>query len=107
MAPHSYSFNTPTNPVLQVLYFVLGGIVLIGAVIMGAFILAIALGIAIVVGVIVYARVWWLKRTLRRAGGPFGGPSGRSVGGGSTSDSEVLEVEYTVVDERDDRPGRE
>jgi len=90
MPPRSYTFKTPTNPFLQVLYFVVGGVVLIGAVLMGAVILAIALGLAVVLGLIVYVRVWWLRRKFERAG-----RTGR--------EGEVLEVEYTVVDEQDDR----
>jgi Flp pilus assembly protein TadB len=91
MAPRSYTFNTPTNPLLQVVYFIVGSIVLIGAVLMGAVILAIALGVAIILGIVIYVRVWWLQRKLRRSRGT------------SAEDAEVLEVEYSVVDERDDR----
>jgi len=102
MAPRSYSLNLPTNPVLQVVYFVVGGILVIGAVLMGAFLLAIAFGLAIVVGVFVLVRVWWLKRKIARSAfgdGTAGGPASR---GGSSSD--LLEVEYSVVEERDDDP---
>ncbi len=101
MPPRSYTFNTPTNPFLQVLYFVIGGIVLIGAVLMGAVILAIALGIALILGLVVYARVWWLGRKLRKAA------QDRRSGRGRQAGDEVLEVEYTVVEERDERDRRD
>ncbi len=96
MPPRSYSFSPPTNPFLQVLYFIVGGIVLIGAVLMGAVILAIALGIAIILGLVIYARVWWLKRKL-----------GRSARSRRQAGDDVLEVEYTVVDERDEQDRRD
>lgn len=99
MPPRSYQFNLPTNPILQVLYFILGGIVLIGAVIIGGFLLALALGLAIILGLVIFVRVWWLKRKLRAAAGSSG--SGRAAEGSS-----VIEVEYTVVEERDERDDR-
>lgn len=96
MPPRSYNLNLPSNPFLQALYFVLGGVLLIGAVLMGAILLAVGLGVAIVLAIVIYARVWWLSR---RQGKSPGRTTGRT--------SEVLEVEYTVVDERDpgDEPG--
>ena len=97
MPPRTYTIRPPTNPILQALYFVVGGILLIGAVIVGAVVLAFVLGFAIVVGLVVYARVWWLSRKLAgRRGSPSPGRDG-------SSGSEVLEVEYTVVSERDQR----
>jgi hypothetical protein len=87
MPPRSYQIKPPTNPILQVLYFVAGGVILIGAIVMGAVLLAVALGIAIVVGLVIFARVWWLKRKFRAA----------------ARQSEAIEVEYTVIDERDER----
>lgn len=97
MAPRNYILTPPTNPILQVLYFVIGGIVLIGAVLMGAVILSVALGLALIGGIVVYIRFWWLKHQLLRKRQATGGrsPDAASV--------EVLEVEYTVVSEDDDR----
>ena len=97
MAPRNYTFNPPSNPFLQVLYFLVGGVVLIGAVLMGAVILSFALGLALIAGIVFYIRVWWLKRKLAR----------KDAGGGTnrpdSGDAQVLEVEYTVVEEHDDR----
>lgn len=99
MAPRNYILTPPTNPFLQVLYVAFGGIVLIGAVLMGAVILAFALGLALIAGIVVYIRVWWLKRKLGRTHQAAGGP------GGDAANVEVLEVEYTVVSE-DDNHGK-
>jgi len=102
MPPRTYTIRPPANLILQVLYFVGGGILLIGAVIVGAVVLAFVLGFAIVIGLVIYARVWWLSRKLVRGqatsgSGPGAGPSG----------SKVLEVEYTVVSERDEHDPRD
>jgi hypothetical protein len=91
MPPRRYQFNPPTNPLLQVLYFVVGGVVLIGAIVMGAVLLAVALGLAIVIGLVIFVRVWWLKRKFRAA----------------AKQSESIEVEYTIVDERDEPDRRD
>jgi hypothetical protein len=91
MPPRTYTIRGPRNPILQVVYFIIGGLLLIGAVLMGAVILSVALGLAVILGLVIYARVWWLRRKLRQ--------SGRSAEAGA----DVLEVEYTVVEERDER----
>jgi hypothetical protein len=56
----------------------------------------------VVLGIVIYIRVWWLNRKLARAGG-------RSTTGSSQdpssqrAESKVIEVEYTVIDESDER----
>lgn len=96
MPPRYYVFNAPTNPLLQVLYFLIGGILLIGALVIGAVVLSVVVGIALVAGIVLYARVWWLRRKLGR--------SARSgTRGARSSRPDTIEVEYTVVDERDER----
>jgi hypothetical protein len=93
-----FMLKGPTNPLLQLVYFVVGGIVLIGAVLMGAVILAFVFGFALVAGLVIWIRLWFLRRAMaKRAGGASGAPGGRPPG--QTGD--FIEVEYTVVDERD------
>lgn len=97
MPPRIYTFKPPTNPFLQILYFLVGSVLLIGAVLMGAVILAFVFGFAVILGLIIYVRVWWLKRKFARSGRkPPGEPS-------QSSESELIEVEYTVIDERDEQ----
>ena len=74
----------------------------LGAVLIGGFILAIALALGVILGVIVYIRMWWLRRKFARSGKAPG------TGHRGAANDEVIEVEYTVVSERDDgdRPGR-
>jgi hypothetical protein len=92
-----FMLNGPTNPLLQLVYLVVGGIVLIGAVLMGAVILAFVFGFALIVGLFVWARLWWLRRTMARRAG-----SASSVPGGPAGETgDFIEVEYTVVEERD------
>lgn len=77
----------PENPILQVLVLVMGAVVAVGAIFVGAILLSLFLGLAVIAGLVLYIRLWWLRRGLR---------SGKSR---SRSDR-FVEVEYTVVDER-------
>ena len=99
MPPRGYNFRMPSNPLLQAVYVLLGGIVLIGALFMGAVLLAVALGLGLIVGVAALLRSWWLGRGRRR---PLSGsPSQRDPATGR-----LLDAEYSVVAERDERDGR-
>lgn len=102
MPPRLYTVRPPTNPILQVLYFLIGSVLLIGAIVMGAVILAVVLGLAVILGIVIYVRVWWLNRKLTRAGGRSSAGSGQDPSS-KPADSKVIEVEYTVVNERDER----
>ena len=96
----AYITGPPANPVLQVLYFLVAGVLAIGAVLLGAVVLAFVLGFAIVLGIVVWTRVWWLKRKFLRAGAADGGTV-KSDSGSTGQGAEIIEVEYTVVEERD------
>jgi len=100
-----YLSRPPSNPILQFIYFLVGGLVLIGAVLMGAVILAFVLGAALIVGIVVWIRVWWLQRKMRRSGAATDrNPAGPRRDSG---DSEIIEVEYTVIEERDARDSKD
>jgi hypothetical protein len=77
---------------------------LVGAALLGAFILAIALGIGLVFALVIFGRVWWIRRKIaaaQRSGGqPFGASHSASSGG-----RQVIDVEYTVVEVEPDESG--
>jgi len=50
--------------------------------------LALFLGLAVIVGLVLYIRLWWLRRRATSQAGRRGRPGA------------FVEVEYTVVDER-------
>lgn len=92
----------PKNPLLQALYFAVGGVLVVGALLMGAVILSIALGVAFIAGLVIWIRLWWLSRKLERGRGGTDA-SGRGPG----HSTEIIDVEYTVIEERDDRDRRD
>ena len=90
MSQHSFSRGAPNNPIVQVIAVIVAVLVAIGAVFLGAVILSFFIGFAIIGWVILTIRLWWLRRQVRSGGGT----SSRSQTG------EIVEVEYTVVEER-------
>lgn len=84
-----YRTRTPQNPLLQFLALVVAVVVAVGAVFLGAILLTLFLGLAVVGGLILYIRLWWLRRRVAKRPS---GDRGRS--------GEFVEVEYTVVNER-------
>ena len=79
----------PENPLLQFIALVVAVIVAVGAVFLGAILLSLFLGFALIAGIVLYVRLWWLRRSL-----------GKRAGDGSPQSGDFVEVEYTVVNER-------
>ena len=80
----------PRSLIAQIAAFLIGVAVLIASVVLGAFILAALLGFALIVGVTFFARVWWLRRKMERARGG----------------EDIIETEYSVIENRDRDSGR-
>lgn len=85
-----YRSSASQNPILQVAGLILGAIVAVGAVLVGAVVLSFIIGFAVLAGLVLFVRLWWLRRRMERAAGR---PTGRGPG-------EIVEVEYTIVKER-------
>ena len=88
----------PENPLLQFLALVVAAVVAVGAVFLGAILLSLFLGLALIVGVVLYIRLWWLRRKMTARSEARRAQSG-----------DFVEVEYTVVEERSpsDEPSRD
>ena len=87
-----YRVLASRNPILQVAGLVVGAVVTIGAILVGAVLLSLILGLAVIAGLVLFVRVWWLRRRQRRT------PTGEARR--SSPPGEIVEVEYTVVKER-------
>ena len=98
MQSRLYRARLPNNPLLQFVALIVATVVAVGAVFLGAILLSLFLGLAVIAGIILYIRLWWLGRRVRKQGSGDGGRAG-----------DFVEVEYTVIDERsvaDDKPTR-
>ena len=74
-----------------------GVLALVGSFMLGLVALAVVLGLGLVAGLVLWARVAWIRRQLRRHAEEMGQPSQ-----GAASGSEFIETEYTVVSRRRD-----
>lgn len=91
-----FSFGSG-NPLAQILSLLVFGVLVAAAVIMGAFVLIAALGVALIAFIAFSVRVWWLRRKLRSRG-PFDGSSGPGQGAGPDKSIPYIEGEYEVLD---------
>ena len=91
-----YRFPSGQGPFARLLssLVVIGALIL--ALFLGTFIFIVVLGIAVVLGLALYLRFWWLRRQWAKQRPPEPAP-----GGGVT-----LEGEYTVGKRDERRPGR-
>src|SRR5262245_58731709 len=88
MSGRSFSFGSSGNPLVQVLSLAVFALVLVGVAILGAFVLAPVLGVAVIAFIGFKLRAWWRRR------GPPGGPGpGRPAKG-----VRYIEAEYEVID---------
>ena len=90
------------NPILQLAGLILGVLVAIGAVLVGAVILSFIIGFAVLAGLVAFARLCWLRRRMQKASSGSSGSSGPSGPSGPTRKvpGDIVEVEYTIVKER-------
>jgi len=100
MSQYRYIFfqQKPQSFLSKIVATVLGIAVLVGAFLLGAVVLIAFFGFIVVMAIIVYARIWWLKRK-------FAGADPSATGGQGGTDGHsmnVLDGEYTVVDVHDD-----
>jgi len=97
MSRYRYSQLPGQPPSLlgRIIAVVFGLAVLAATFVVGAFVLTVFVGLLIIGGIAVYARVWWLKRKFAA-----GETSFTDAGPQNTAEGQVLDAEYTVVEER-------
>ena len=87
-----YISPPPQNPLTRFIAAIVAVFVLIGAFIIGAAAFVIVAGIGVIAGLVLWARIAWVKHRLKKSGmdlGPRQQPKSEA--------GEVIEAEYTVV----------
>ena len=78
------------NPVLQAVGLIIGAVVTVAAVLVGAVLLSFVVGFVVLMGLLMYARVWWARRCHKKTLG----------GSADGTPTDIVNVQYTVVKER-------
>ena len=89
MGGMSYLSSTE-NPILQAVGLIVGILVTVGAILIGAVVLSLGIGLVVLVGLVMFVRIRWLKYRMKQTG-----TSADDIPSG-----EITGVEYTVVKER-------
>lgn len=96
----------PMNPLSRLLAAIVGALVLVAAFFFGFIILLVVLAVGLIGGLVIWLRVWWIKRKIAAGQGPvppgFGEPpSGRP--GQSNPPEDAIEAEYEVVSRSEEK----
>ena len=95
--PH-YLNPPPQNPLTRIIAAIIALIVLVGSFMIGIAALLVVASIGIVLAVVIWFRVAWIKRRLKKAGVQFGTDTKAP-----DRDGHVIDAEYTVISEEEDR----
>jgi len=90
----------PQSLISKIVAAIIGLIVLIATFVLGAVVLTTFFGFVVVAGIVIYARIWWLKRKYA-AGDSSAAGSNTHAGAKPASDDVVLDAEYTVIETHD------
>jgi hypothetical protein len=88
--------SKPPNVFVQALAAVVAFGVFVLSVIVGGIVLAALVGVILLAFIIIYARVWWLRRQIEKAAREQGQCMGRD------GSADVVEAEYQVIDVTDE-----
>ena len=95
-----YISPPPQGPLARIIAAIVAVFALIGGFMIGMAALLVVGGIALVVGLVIWLRVLWIKRQLRKSGVDLNA----NINMGTSQDSgHVIDAEYTIVSESDNR----
>ena len=98
-----FSFARSGNPLAQILSLLAFAVLLAAALIMGAVVIAVLLGLGVIFGTVLAVRAWWFRRKMRCGPPPDGGyappvpPEPQPV----AEQKRLIEGEYEVVKQPD------
>lgn len=103
-----YISPPPQNPLARIVAGIIAVLTLAGAFMIGIFALLVVAGVGLIAGIAIWLRVLWFKRQLRKSGVDLGAGLGAAMGADQAArtgqmDGQVIEAEYTVVSEQEDK----
>jgi hypothetical protein len=98
-----YISPPPQNFLTRIIASVIAVLTVIGAFMIGMVALLVVAGVGLIAGVAIWLRVIWIKRQLRKSGVNLGANSNTSPAHTSPMTGQVIEAEYTVVSEQEEK----
>jgi len=92
-----YLHPPPQGPLARIIAGIIAGFVLVGAVMLGMVAFLVIAGFVLVAGIVIWLRVAWIKRRLRKEGIDL-----HERAAGPRDSGNVIDAEYTVVDSPDE-----
>jgi len=92
-----YISPPPQNPLTRIIATIIAVFVLAGAFMIGMAALLVVAGVGLIAAVVIWLRVIWIKRRLRKSGVDLGVEMGSSQESGH-----VIDAEYTVISDPQD-----
>lgn len=91
----------PSNPLSKLIAAVIAVLALMGSFMIGFAVLLVVAAIGLLLGIVIWVRVALIKRRLRKEGFQFDTPGGKEQRSG-----QVIDAEYTVISESEERDER-
>ncbi len=92
-----FSFGKPGNPLAQILSVLVFAVMLAAALIMGAVVIAVLIGLGVMLATVLVVRAWWFRRKLRNRSPLDSGYEPPDPVGQKPAQKRLIEGEYEVV----------
>lgn len=94
------------NPLSRLLAAIAGALLLAGAFFFGFIILLVVLAVGLIAGLVIWLRLWWIKRKIASGEGPVPAGFGKSPLRGqdpASTAEDVIDAEYEVVSRTEEK----
>jgi len=98
-----YLSPPPQGPLVRIVAGIFAIFALVGAFMIGMVALLVVAGVGVIAGLVIWLRVAWIKRQMRKAGVDLGGHASDSGTRQSNVSGQIIEAEYTVISENEDK----
>ena len=97
-----YISPPPQGPLTRIITGIIAVLTLAGAFMIGMAALLVVAGVGLIAGLVIWLRVAWIKRQLRKNGIDLSARTDWSSVRPTQESDQILEAEYTVISEREE-----
>lgn len=99
-----YISPPPQSPFIRFITGIVAVLAVAAAFMVGMVALLVVAGIGLLAGVVIWARVAWIKRKLRKSGFTFDAVQQAASRQDQSHQGQIIDAEYTVISEKKDPP---